>query len=213
MEQTTEQTAGRAAAEWWAEQLGAPLFKAVRGDEPRDEREPSELAGMMASIVASRNPVQDGQGEAFVAALSLVIDERLATNGWGLSLGVDYGPALELAEAARAAGIHTGRFPWKTNMWIKRDHVTAALGYGARARLIWSAPDWERPPCGQHHYDDEAYVLEANEVCAKPIYHEDDCGDWQPDPARCVECDGTYVDHFGRDRQRLGHSYRTKAAS
>ena len=202
-------TAGRAAAEWWAEQIDCPTFKLVPdGDHP--DRAHGDFATSMLDVIASRHPVKDGQGERFVAALAPWIDEQLAKDErGGVTLATDYGPDLELANAATAAGIHLSRFPVKTVMWAKRDHVTAALGYHGRTRLIWSAPDWIRPPCGQHHYDRDMDLAETNEVCAKPRYHEDDCGDWQPDPDRCVDCGGTYVDHYGKDRERRNHSWAT----
>lgn len=204
---TETKTAGRAAAEWWAGQIGCPTFKAVPdGDHP--DREHGDFAAAMGYLIAARHPVRDGQGGRFVAELAPWIDQQLVDHPeWGVSLGVDYGPDLELARAAEAAGIHFSRFPWKTQMWARHDHVTAALGYHGRTRLIWSAPDWVRPNCGQHNYDSDMELVEANEVCSKPRYHEDECGDWQPDPDRCADCDGTYVDHYGKGRERRNHSW------
>jgi len=203
---TQIEAAARAAAEWWAEQIGAPVFRAIRGDEPdRQSQDFGAMTMMLGTILADRHPIREGQGEKFVTILAAAIAEGLDRNDYGLNLGVDYGPDRMLAEAAEAVGIHTGRFPYKTHMWIKCDHVTAALGYGAKSRLIWSAPDWERPTCGQHEYDANFNALDG--VCVKPRYHEEDCGDYVPDPARCTVCAGTYRDHYGSREVRLNHSW------
>ena len=207
---TEEKTAGVAAAEWWAEQVGSPVFRAVSASSPREDHETAGFAGMMQTVLSSRHPVSDDQGAKFVTALAPVIDARLAERSdWGVTLGVDYGPDLELAKAAEVAGIHLSRFPWKTMMWAKRKVVTASLGYHGRTRIVWHAADWVNPPCHQHDYDREGYVLDSNVVCGKLLYHEDDHGDWAPDADRCAVCGGTYPDHYGKGRERLSHLWET----
>lgn len=207
MDQDTEQkTAGVAAAEWWAEQIGAPLFKVVPEGNHAD-REFGDTTAFLAGILAAKHPVKAGQGEAFVAALAPVVDEQLTPHDFGTYLGVDYGPDMTLGNAAAAAKIHPGRFPYKTSMWVKRDHITASLGYHGATRLIWSAPDWQRPTCDQYGHDREGYPLPTNEICSKPRYHEDGHGDYVPSPARCKTCDGTYPDHYGKGVERRCHSW------
>lgn len=200
VEQDQTAEAARAAAEWWAEQIGHPVHKVVRDDEadPAD-RATGDFAFMAMHIISSRHPVGEGAPEKFVAALSARIEKSLA-RGINSTLSVDYGPDRDLAESADVAGIHYSRFPFKTCMWVKPDLVTAALGYGAPARIVWSAPDWVRPNCGAHQYDEEWNALAP--VCSKPLYHEGEHGEWVADPHRCKTCGGTYVDHFGRDAKR-----------
>jgi len=207
----TTTTAAEAAAAWWAQQLGAPVFRNVDANSGPEDIALGSFAGGMAAMLADKHPVSDAQGEKFVAALVAKIGE-ISHRDW-ISLGVDYGPDLMLAEAATEAGIHTSRFPWKTHMSITRNYVTAALGYRARDRLIWASPDWQRPPCGQHKYDDEGYPLEANEMCTLPRFHDGDCGGWAVDSDRCVECGGSYVDHYGRDRGAWTHSWKTETGA
>lgn len=197
-------TAARAAALWWAEQIGAPVFKMMRGDEPRREREMGDVAGMLGFLAASNHPVSEEAGAKFADALEKHISDQLERGHW-VSLGVDYGPDYELGEIARAAGISTSRFPWKTDVHVTREYVTASLGYGAPSRLIWSAPDWDRPACGTQRYERDGRCFD--EICPKPRFHDDDHGDWIPDPRRCRECGGTYTAHFGGSAY-LGHSWR-----
>lgn len=205
-EQTTiteAKTAARAAALWWAEQIGAPVFRNTGDRDSLEDRRNGDLAGMMALLVSSNHPVTDEAGAKFADALEQHVAGLLDRIAW-VSLGTDYGPDYELGEIARAAGINTSRFPWKTHMSITREYVTAALGYGAWSRLIWSAPDWTRPACGQNDW------LEGgprNVICSKLKFHEPDHGDWIPDPARCEDCGGAYADHYGRS-SRLDHSWR-----
>lgn len=204
-QQTTASPAAIAAAEWWAQQIGAPVFKVVQDGATGQDREFGETASFLAGLLASQHPVHEGQGERFVAALAATITDSLVRTSW-VSLGVDYGPDMELAAAAKVAGIHTGRFPFKTHMGITRDYVTAALGYGAPSRLVWQSPDWVRPACGSHDWDDKTGVKQ--EICTLPRFHDGDHGDWQPDPERCETCGGTYVDHYGNDTPRMDHSYK-----
>lgn len=203
-------TAGTAAARWWAEQIGAPVFRNVDDDSSPQERFDGGFAGAMQAMIAARHPVNAGQGEKFVEALAPIIDERLNRVS-RVSLAVDYGPDMELANAAEKAGINLSRFPWKTHMSIRRDHVTASLGYRAPDKLIWTAPGWLRPQCRQHQYTEDWQPLDF--ICSRPIYHdEEEHGDWMPDPDRCMHCGGTYSEHYGRNREYPGHSYEVKSS-
>lgn len=188
-------TAARAAALWWAKQVGAPIFRNTGPSDSPQDRVMGDMAGLMMSMISDRHPVDESQGAKFVEALENVIAEKLTLDRWGVNLGVDYGPDRELAIAADAAGVSYSRFPWKTHMWVKSDHVTAALGYGAQSRLIWTAPDWVRPQCQQQNYDQTTWKA-LDQICTLPLYHEGDHGGFIPDPARCKRCGGTYSFHY-----------------
>jgi hypothetical protein len=197
----TADTAARAAALWWAQAVGAPVFDglgstrdAERAADPRHTGA-YEMAELLAGLNAAQTPMTDDMGQRFADLLTEVIARQLDGRSYGVSLGVDYGPDLELGDAARAAGISLSRFPWKTNMWVKADHVTVSAGYGAPTRIVWSAPDWERPLCGQRPYDVETHKS-RDELCGLPLYHEGDHGEFTPDPARCTECGGGYSQHY-----------------
>lgn len=204
-----------AAANWWAQQIGCPQFKAVTGDEPRAERDPLELAGVMAAMLAHSHPVTEDAGQKFAALLAKHISDSLtrqqaAGRVYGVTLSVDYGPDRTLGDIAEAAGVSTSRFPWKTTMWVQPDYVTASLGYGANARLVWSAPDWERPACGQHRYSAD-YETAYDETCGLPKYHDEREHDaWEPDVRRCEFADGDAVCGLGwaahYDRRVVGHT-------
>ena len=204
-----EEAAGpcEAAAAWWAAQLGSPIHRQVRDGERTAS---TDFAAMgMALISAGNAPLTAEQANRFTELLTATIAKQLAKRiGWyerdpesdpahaSISLGVDYGPDLELAEAAEGAGI-TGsmRFPIKTNMWVRQKYVTAARGYGARATLVWGAPGWERPVCGDHRYN-RATQDYLDEVCPLPRWHEGQCDDWKPDPERCGSCGKPYSVHY-----------------
>lgn len=208
MNEETFATAAEAAAAWWAQQLGAPVFRMVDDQADAESNRTAFFAESMQSLLASRHPVSSGQGEKFVAALAPKIEEMLGRANW-VSLSVDYGPDLELAEAAEVAGISTSRFPWKTHMSITRDYVTASLGYRAPSRLIWQAPDWVRPACGNHHFTGDFEPLD--EICPLPRFHDGDCGQWVADPEWCAVCGGSYSGHYGTTRGEWTHSYKPEA--
>lgn len=189
-------TAARAAAEWWAKQVGAPVHRLVRKEERNDASDFAELAMLVA---ASNHPVPAGATAGFTDALEKLYDELLVRcDGW-VSLGVDYGPDPQLAEIANAHGIHPSRFPMKTNVYVRPDHVTASLGYHGPYRLVWAHPDWKRPTCHSLQYDERAQKFGTGR-CTLPIYHEGDHGGWEPDPRRCVGCGLAEGGHFNRPR-------------
>jgi hypothetical protein len=182
-----------AAADWWDSRLG-------RG------RRASGAADVDLLMAAARSRVGRSAEEvsAFRAALLDTLEKRIAPH-WDTPKGasrrtvrVDYDPDPALADAAETAGLalENGELPIKTVMWIDPGVVTVKEGYGAQRVLAWAAPGWERPPCGKHRVEGDHRNYRAfNEVCAKPVYHGDDCGDWVPDTKRCGTCGGTYVDH------------------
>lgn len=192
---TEAPSAARAAAIWWAEQVGAPTFRNV-----------DENSGSLQDTIASGYPVGAEQGEKFAAELEQAIGGQLEGQHWNVHLGVDYGPDLMLAEAADKAGIDRSRFPWKTRMSVHSDYVTAALGYRAADKLIWQSPTWQRPACETQRYEESADGY-FDEICPLPLYHDGDHGDWIADPYRCAECGGTYTDHYGEGVEYPGHSW------
>lgn len=211
MSQTqTFASAPEAAAAWWAQQLGAPTYKMVGSQEPREDQERALFAELVMLGEAAKNPMSSEQGDTFVAALAPKIAEVLGRAN-RMTLAVDYGPDRELAEAAEAAGIARSRFPWKTCMWIARDHVTASLGYHGATTLIWNAPDWVRPSCGQHKYTADWEPLDL--VCSLPRYHEGGCGQYVADPERCEFCGGTFAQHYGKSNEDWTHSYSPAVSS
>lgn len=205
--QTQPITAARAAAEWWATQIGAPTFRVVR-DTERDFA--SDFTEITMLSLAHRHPVSPELGTRFADALEAAITAELDKQAQRIALrpdsedqepsthlGIDYGPDPILADAAEAAGVHTSRFPSKTNMWVSPQYVTASLGYGAPTTLIWSAPDWRRPTCGQQRYDGPSGEAEPrDEQCGRLRYHDGPCGEFKPDPRRCGTCGSGYATHF-----------------
>jgi hypothetical protein len=195
MSETETMTAARAAAQWWAKQIGVPVHKVV-GDDPADpDRAVGDFIFVAMQIVAARHPVSESQGERFAAALEERIDGMLAGGGTWISIGVDYGPDRQLAEAADAAGVDCSRFPFKTHMAITPNYVTASLGYGAQARLIWQSPTWERPECRSIRHDPttDRFLIE---LCGRPRFHDGDHGDYIPDPERCEACSLSQAEHW-----------------
>jgi len=197
--------AAQAAADWWAQQVGAPTFRNTdQSDTPRD-RNLGGMAAVMQTMVAARHDVSKETSAAFVATLAKRIEKdlRRATD-YGVWLSVDYGPCIELAEVAAATGVSLSRFPWKTSMRVRADYVTASLGYRSPDRLIWSAPGWERPTCLAYRYEGEQSF---DERCSLPLYHEGEHGDWLADSSTCEGCGLGYTGHYDR-RDGDFHSWK-----
>lgn len=172
----TDMTAARAAAEWWADAVGAPKF-----DMGADSVAAS-MSEVLAGMLASGHPVNEDQQKSFVEILQARIEAGMGDRSWGFSLGVDYGPDAILADAAEEVGISTSRFPWKSSMLVYPDRVTAHRGYAADDKLIWASDEWlaNRPVCGRQKYD-ESVARRSLEYhgdpwkCSLPLYHESDC--------------------------------------
>jgi len=190
-----------AAADWWASRL--------RGDRSWiDAGDPELTAEIKASVAVERKRTSTevlAFRNALVPALEAHVVphwDRAKDPQWASALRtvvVDYGPDPVLADAAESAGISrlkTGELPIKTVMWINPGLVTVREGYGGRQVLVWASPSWDRPACGKHRLVGDFRGWQVfNEICARPVYHKEDCGDWEPDTKRCATCGGTYVDH------------------
>ena len=175
----TPSPASVAAAEWWARQVEVPTFRNTDGRASPKERLLSDLAGVAASLRAETHSLDAAASREFARLLALGVDALLAAaerSRAAVSLRVDYGPDEDLAAAADKAGVSLARFPWKTHMLVRRDHVVASLGYRAAWRLVWQAPEWSRPLCGSREHDpmDEA----TGRVCGLPVYHDGGHNDW-----------------------------------
>lgn len=202
MSGTETTTAARAAAEWWAKQVGAPVQRLV---EPSQRDFASDFAELHFLGESAKHPVPEGAAPVFVAELEQRIEKMLGRTDW-VSLGVDYGPDLELYEAAKAAGISGSRFPVKTHMNITPQYVTASLGYRGATRLVWQHPDWKRPACQSLDYNESSGKF-GTKWCTLPRFHDGDHGDWKPDPRRCKGCKLSEGGHYNRNVDGDYHSF------
>lgn len=202
MSGTQTKSAARAAAEWWAEQVGAPVQRLVSAEQ-RDFS--SDFAELSLMAIAAQHPIPQGAPPVFVAEMEKRIAEMQTRTDW-VSFGVDYGPDRMLAEAAKAAGISTTRFPIKTHMTITPQYVTASLGYRGPHRLIWQHPDWKRPACQSLQYDERSGKF-GGDWCTLPRFHDGEHGDWKPDPRRCTGCGLNPGGHYNRNRDGDRHSF------
>lgn len=161
--------AALAAANWWAQQVGAPTFD--NGDDG--------IAGALASMVAEARPVAPGSVTAFVPELASTVREHMHPK-YGVTLSVDYGPEGLLAEVAQAAGVPFARFPWKTRMSVHDQYVTASRGYRAPTVLVWASEEWlaHRPTCDRQKWDEARQDQDYNGdpwACSQPLYHDGPC--------------------------------------
>lgn len=110
-----------AAANWWAEVVGAPKF---------DNGDPLFNKVMTTHDV---EPVANSQKGMFFNAM------REELFKWQSNyLGCDYSPDQLLARAAVSVGIPTSNFPCKTSMWLTREGtVDVRYGYGAKTVQIY----------------------------------------------------------------------------
>lgn len=168
--------AARAAAEAWADQL----FGTLPGRDAglRDEDDPTGFAEGLLLLHAVVSADKGSQDRAkFVEVMTRHVDARIREGADYLIYATDYGPDRYVwDEIIRESGVPPGRFPWKSCMWIRPDHVTASFGYQAAPVLLWHAEDWQRPECGSAEYVDdpaERYgYRKTGRVCVAPMYHD-----------------------------------------
>lgn len=168
--------AARAAAEWWGVQVQSVLAEAdgvYPGLSPTQAFAAAVGIGLRVREIENAS-VSDSAVDGFVAELARLLAESSERM---VRLDVDYHPCELLAQAADAAGVPWARFPGKTVMRVKVDHVLAKAGYGAPWRLVWSGPGWERPPCAERHWPDGSDDPVGPE-CALLRWHEGK-HDWQ----------------------------------
>lgn len=198
-----------AAAGWWAEAVRAPHY---------DNGDSSGMAGMLMTLVAARQPDAKPEqrlsfADILAGKLQSNLDRLNKFSDWSdadrsITIGVDYGPDHELAEAAREAGISTSKFPWKTTMWIHASHVTVSAGYGAAQKLVWASDEWQasRPVCGQQKWDESRtdYREYHGEpfLCSEARYHDGQHAYDQP-LELCASC-GRRDDYYHSADER-GH--------
>jgi hypothetical protein len=91
--------------------------------------------------------------DTFEAELAASIEAEIEANSrgcgwrWSIGLHVDYHPDWTLSSAAERAGIDpcgSFVFPIKTNMYIDQGIISASVGYGADASIVWASPEGAR---------------------------------------------------------------------
>ena len=118
------------AVNWWADAIRQPKLDGLNDTERADPKNDSyQMAEMMATLAVK--PKTEKQLDDFKKALrdELLSSEYNPYHG----LRVDYGPCLELHNAAEKAGIGGGiTFPWKTNMCFHDDgSIKVSAGHRA----------------------------------------------------------------------------------
>lgn len=155
----TIQEIANIAAEWWADKVISPKFD--NGD--------SGLGGFFAMTMATQlvKDIDNTQRKKFVDTLSEYISERLNSNREPY-LDVDYGACQSLSEAAEKAGISENNFPWKTYMWVDKNHVSASYGYRGEEEILYANKTFWRKRIESCNNSIQSY--ESGEYCS---YMED----------------------------------------
>lgn len=121
------------AAAWWGEAIQEPKFD----NGPPSDGLACVLGPMMANTLVEDVP--DPTKVKFVIRLAEVIREKIQHQVGAYSvISTDYGPDMTLGEIAEEFGIPATNFPWKTVMWISRNHVSVSYGYGAPEKVLYA---------------------------------------------------------------------------
>lgn len=100
----------------------------------------------MALATMGTTSVDNESRDKFVSFLSDSIEKEMIKNqerereNWvpDIILDVDYGACKKLSEAGEYAGIPDSNFPWKTCMWIDKNHVSVSYGYRANEEYLYA---------------------------------------------------------------------------
>lgn len=135
-----------AGAKWWGDQLRAGIQTSA-GDAQIDV-----MMSWARSMSGDRHACSEEMIAKFESVLARRIEAEIIRRAaddldgkpswvWYVTLSVDYGPDMDLGEAARASGISDSNpslvFPIKTNMWIDRGRIKVSAGYRAQEQTVW----------------------------------------------------------------------------
>lgn len=113
--------AAKATAKWWRERI--TRLHHDNGDNSQS----SQMAGMLADMLAAKNTPSVEQLDKFEEALTEMLSKD---NIVQVSLDCDYAPCKILYEAATVAGIDSSVFPWKVNTHTTDKVLSVSDGYG-----------------------------------------------------------------------------------
>lgn len=168
--------AAQAAAEWWVDRVRS-VQPETDGLHPGLSREQAFNAtaqiALRGALIDAAPAIDEHTAQAFARELA---DAIAASEHETVRLAVDYSPDRILAQSAEAAGVHRARFPGKTTMRVRADHIIAKAGYKAPWRLVWAAPGWEHPPCGVQDWPEDSEGPVGPE-CGLLRWHDGD-HDW-----------------------------------
>ena len=124
------------AAAWWRGRLENKAnlgnFRVTESDTPGG----GEIMALMAMAMGTRADEKPEALDKFEEELANIIKEKTETYN-DFVLSTDYGPDLNLSEAARRAHLASPVFPVKTVMHISKDKVTVNLGYHGKTEVLY----------------------------------------------------------------------------
>lgn len=125
------------AAEVWMRLLRSPEYE-------NGERGFPQKAFMLSMTDKLKPNLTEEELQAFKRELFIILRDGHDTQ-WGRDfpthLGVDYGECPALAVAAARAGVTIKLWPFKTNVYIRRDSVGVSAGYAAEEVNHYPMPD------------------------------------------------------------------------
>lgn len=117
------------ASNWWYNTIQNPKFD--NGDETRL----SSILGILAVQKAELD-----QYKLFKEKLYNKIKEELLKRNESdvFILSCDYSPDRNLCNIADQCNISLNNFPWKTTMWVSRNHIKVSYGYRNPFNLLYA---------------------------------------------------------------------------
>lgn len=140
---TNVEKIAKLASEWWTNQIKNPIFD--NGDDSGN----GLFAAGLASLAVKK--ISDKQADNFKEDLYDLIIKKLNEQSSykdGLEyfyeyrsyieLSTDYSPSTTLKQIAERNNISLNNFPWKTTMWISRNHLQVRGGYSAQNEMLFA---------------------------------------------------------------------------
>ena len=113
--------AAKATAKWWRERI--TRLHHDNGDNSQS----SQMAGMLADLLAADNKPTVEQLDKFEEALTEMLSKENVVQA---NLHCDYAPCGILSEAAAIARIDSSVFPWKVHTFTTDKTLSVTDGYG-----------------------------------------------------------------------------------
>lgn len=152
------------ASDWWAKEIKRPIFD--NGDSSGEGLFASSLASLSVKELTDEQ-VNNFKEDLYDLIINILNERNSYKDGLEYEyeyrnydmLSTDYGPSRILKDIAEKYNIPDSNFPWKTIMWISRNHLQVRGGYSAESKMLFASKKYYKHKINAY----EKQVIEVEE--------------------------------------------------